>query len=53
MQGGDGEIVDYRLEVELYDPMPALRMLFQYLGLDNSLEAAEKTLRRLRGIDRI
>lgn len=46
-----GEVIEYRVEVELHDTMAALKLLFSYLGLDNTEDKAEKTLKRLKGID--
>ena len=39
---------EYREEIEMKDDLAALKVLFVYMGLDNKLETAQRTIKRLK-----
>ena len=49
--GPDGSVVDYRIEVELYDALTALKILVAYLGIDTPVESAQRVLSRIKELN--
>ena len=49
-RNGDEE---WREEVEMKDDLAALKMLYVYLGMDDTLESAQRTLKRLKRIQNL
>ena len=39
---------EYRAELEMKDDLTALKLLYVYMGLDNKLETAQRTIKRLK-----
>ena len=51
VMGSDGDVVDYRIEVELYDALSALKILVAYLGIDTPVESAQRVLSRIKELN--